>query len=324
MTSEMDTETQSQSYVDSAVSPLHSIFQGAAQASPDVIPALTSFEFDASGRRGGPAIDKGLGQASMGGSIVNLTNTIVGGGILALPFAFASSGFVLGTFFLLLFGVAAFFGLHLLTHCAFELGLPSSFRKVTAKALPGWSNFIDGIVAFKCFGVATSYLVVIGDTAPALIGGQREAWVLFGAFCTAPLCFMANIDGLKFTSAISLAFIVYLTLMVVILAAVSPSAVATHEELFPLTNATDELDNATITNSTSLAEVFTSGYTTLAAFNGLTMANLTVFVFGFTCHQNILPVANELQRSSPRRVSIVSAASIGAAFAFYLMVAVAG
>jgi amino acid permease len=320
----MDTETQDRSYVDTAVSPLHSVFQGEAVV-PPVIPALTSFEFDASGRRGGPAIDKGLGQANMGGSIINLTNTIVGGGILALPFAFASSGFLLGTFFLLLFGVAAFFGLHLLTLCAFELGLPSSFRKVTSKALPGWSNFIDAIVAFKCFGVATSYLVVIGDTTTSLFGGQREAWVLFGAFCTAPLCFMANIDGLKFTSAVSLAFIVYLTFMVVILAAMSPAASATHEEFFPLINATD-LDNATAvtTNSTSLAETFTSSSTTLASFNGVTMANLTVFVFGFTCHQNILPVANELRRSSPRRVSIVSAASIGAAFAFYLMVAVAG
>jgi amino acid permease len=311
-------------HADSAASPLHAESQDESLVPPTATPAVSSFEFDDRGQRGGHVLD-GLGRASMGASIVNLTNTIVGGGILALPFAFASSGFLLGSVFLVVFGLASLLGLHLLAQCAFKLGLPSSFRKVTATALPGWSNFIDGIVAFKCFGVATSYLVVIGDTTTSLFGGQREAWVMFGACCTAPLCFMANLDGLKFTSAASLVFIVYLTLMVFVFAALAPGVRHKSIQVFNV-NVTDSI-NATATafvNTTSTLDSSARGSTMLAAFDGSTIANLTVLVFGFTCHQNILPVANELQHGSPRRVSFVSAASIGAAFTVYLMVAVSG
>ena len=54
------------------------------------------------------------------------------------------------------------------------------------------------------------------------------------------------------------------------------------------------------------------------------MPALTVFVFGFTCHQNIIPLANELQGVTQARIDAVSAASIGAACVVYFAVAVAG
>ena len=42
----------------------------------------------------------------------------------------------------------------------------STFHSVAKKAMPDFVVFIDGAVAVKCFGVATSYLIVIGDTMP--------------------------------------------------------------------------------------------------------------------------------------------------------------
>ena len=62
-----------------------------------------------------------------------------------------------------MFGAASAFGLHLLACCALKLGKPCSFRRVTEEALPpaiGW--IVDATVAVKCFGVATSYLIVVG------------------------------------------------------------------------------------------------------------------------------------------------------------------
>jgi len=68
-----------------------------------------------------------------------------------------------------------------------QVGLPGNFRTVASAALPGngWAVAVDLIVASKCFGVATSYLVVIGDTLPPVVrqcGGpvwlaRRKLWV---------------------------------------------------------------------------------------------------------------------------------------------------
>ena len=129
--------TESPVNLASTASPLHAGSNDGlvpqTEQPPIVTPSISSsFEFDARGQRGDNA--GSMGRATLTSSIVNLTNTIVGGGILALPYAFASSGYLLGTLFLLVFGLASFLGLFLFSQCAFKLGLPSSFRKVTATA----------------------------------------------------------------------------------------------------------------------------------------------------------------------------------------------
>jgi hypothetical protein len=89
-----------------------------------------SFEFeDASSSRNQPQLPYDHAGSSIIGSIINLTNTIVGSGILALPFAFASSGMLLGTTFLFLFSSASGFGLHLLAVSAFKVETKNAFFK---------------------------------------------------------------------------------------------------------------------------------------------------------------------------------------------------
>ena len=57
----------------------------------------------------------------------NLSNTILGSGMLGLPAAFVAWGLTLGTAALVTFGAAAGFTLHLLSECADEVGRPSGF-----------------------------------------------------------------------------------------------------------------------------------------------------------------------------------------------------
>lgn len=54
------------------------------------------------------------------------------------------------------------------------------------------------------------------------------------------------------------------------------------------------------------------------------MRALPIFVFSFTCHQNIISISNELARPTPRRVMTLVAAAVGAAAAVYLAIAHAG
>ena len=55
-----------------------------------------------------------------------------------------------------------------------------------------------------------------------------------------------------------------------------------------------------------------------------TIQNLAIFVFSFTCHQNIFAVVNELKNRTQFRMDMVIVASIGSALLLYLVVALEG
>lgn len=240
----------------------------------------------------------------------NLANTIVGSGMLALPHAFAASGYLLGTVFLIVFGLAAAFGLHLLACCAMEIGLPCTFRKVTSEAMPGdgFNMAIDAIIALKCFGVACSYLIVVGDSMPKVVdqisdGGpewlhHRRIWVTFGLCCVSPLCFFESMDKLAFTSGLSLAFVAFLMVMVFAYSVGDESEACGGDDC--------------------------EGGDSLVIFDSDTMSTLTVFIFGYTCHQNIFAIANEIRQPSTPRIDRVILVAVTIALLVYLVVAVSG
>lgn len=58
-------------------------------------------------------------------------------------------------------------GLHLLCISAKTVKTrPASFYTLCHVAIPRWTFLIDLAIAIKCFGVAISYLVVVGDLMP--------------------------------------------------------------------------------------------------------------------------------------------------------------
>ena len=114
----------------------------------------------------------GMGKASPFSCTVNLANTVVGAGMLGLPHAFSEAGSFVGVLLLILAGVASALSLHLLAVCQQTVGeKPSSFYTIAHAAFPALTSVIDIAVAIKCFGVATSYLIVIGDLMPKAIPG---------------------------------------------------------------------------------------------------------------------------------------------------------
>jgi hypothetical protein len=96
--------------------------------------------------------------ASIFSCFVNLANTILGSGMLGLPYAFAHTGWIFGSCMILVCGMSSSFALHTLALCALEVPGPSSFYAVANNVLPMFTALIDFAVAIKCFGVATSYV----------------------------------------------------------------------------------------------------------------------------------------------------------------------
>ena len=116
-----------------------------------------------------------IGQASWASSVINLVNTIVGAGVLAMPLALSRMGILLGVFVMLWSGLTAGFGLYLQTACARYLDRgTASFFALSQITYPNAAVIFDAAIAIKCFGVGVSYLIIIGDLMPGVVRGFSE------------------------------------------------------------------------------------------------------------------------------------------------------
>jgi amino acid permease len=145
-------------------------------------------------------------------------------------------------------------------------------NKLANLTYPQASILFDVAIALKCFGVAISYLVVIGDVMPSIVLGMgcdnpilisRHFWLLVSAILMMPLTFLKRMDSLKYTSFAGLLSVVYLV------------GIAFWNFYKP--DATRPPLNA--------------GMEAFVDYSPAMPKSFSVFVFSFTCHQNVEHVA---------------------------------
>lgn len=275
-----------------------------------------------------------LNRASIPALTFTLSNTILGAGVLGIAHAFATSGYLLGLVLLLFAAAASAFGLHLLAASARSLRTSpptaSSFYTVARACLPSAAPLIDLAVAIKCFGVSISYLIVIGDLIPTAVasifpswtdphqdgvGGRaavnatlrlwlatsRRAWItLLMAGVALPLSCLRSLNALRFTSSISILFVSTLAVLITLYAFV-PSTF----DPCPTPPAHSDDNNAC------------KGSTYDVNLSLDTMKVFPVFIFAFTCAQNIFTVHNELRNNSAVRVDTVIGSAVLLALFLY-------
>lgn len=258
-------------------------------------------------KRGGRGKDGGHGEASMSSSVINLLNTIVGAGTLAMPAALSHFGILLGTIVIIWSGFTSAFGLYLQSRCARYIDRgSSSFFALSQMTYPNAAVIFDAAIAIKCFGVGVSYIIIIGDLMPGVVLGfdsraedvpflmDRNFWITAFMFIIIPLSFLRRLDSLKYTSLIALVSIGYLIILVV------------------YHFGTDIVDNR--------GEVRV--ITWAGPLEALT--SLPVVIFAYTCHQNMFSILNEIQDNTPRSIVGVILSSIGSAASIYVLVAITG
>ncbi|KAL6857812.1 hypothetical protein ACO1O0_005255 [Amphichorda felina] len=188
-------------------------------------------------RRRGKDVRHGGGQASMLSSIVNLLNTIVGAGTLAMPSVLSHTGIMLGVILILWSGMCSAFGLYLQSKCARYLDRgTSSFFALSQITYPNAAVLFDLAIAVKCFGVGVSYMIIIGDLMPGVVRGfdghagqypyliDRHFWITAFMLLVIPLSFLRRLDSLKYTSIVALVSIGYLIVLVIYHFAADPHA----------------------------------------------------------------------------------------------------
>ena len=89
-----------------------------------------------------------------------------------MPSALSKMGIFLGIFVIAWAGLTAGFGLYLQTRCARYIDRGHvSFAALSQLTYPNLSILFDAAIAVKCFGVAVSYLIIIGDLMPRVVEG---------------------------------------------------------------------------------------------------------------------------------------------------------
>lgn len=233
--------------------------------------------------------------ASVQSSVINLTKTIIGAGLLAIPFAFRADGIVLGIVLILIAAITSSYGLYIVGKVSPRIPGDTSYFALCAITYPKLTLLFDFSIAIQCFGVALSYLVLIGDLVPSLMGDiiSRHQAILFSLVIILPLVSFRKLDSLKIGSLIGLLAIGYLTVLVI------------SHSIF------DDWSK-------------TQGHVKVVEVGALSdiLSTFSIIIFAFTAAQNICSIINEIQDVSKLNFVIASANII--ASVLFITVGIAG
>ncbi|KAJ9573587.1 hypothetical protein L9F63_009041, partial [Diploptera punctata] len=177
---------------------------------------------------GGKQSDDDKQQSSLPLASFNYINSIIGSGVIGIPYALHQAGFGIGLILLVLVAVATDYSLVLMIRSG-HLSGAFSYQGLMEAAFgkPGYIllSFLQFIYPFIAM---VSYNVVVGDTltkvlirltgiSPGSLLSHREIVVAFATvFITAPLCLYRDIAKLAKISFLSLVFISFILITIFI------------------------------------------------------------------------------------------------------------
>lgn len=163
------------------------------------------------------------GHTSFGMSVFNLSNAIMGSGILGLSFAMANTGIVLFTILLVGVAILSLYSVHLLLVTAKEGG-SLIYEKLGERAF-GWPGKMAafGSIIMQNIGAMSSYLFIVKYELPEVIRAflaleeNSGEWYLNGNYLVVfvsigvilPLSLLKNLGYLGYTSGFSLSCMVF-------------------------------------------------------------------------------------------------------------------
>ena len=247
-----------------------------------------------------------------------ILSTMIGGGFLSLPLAFQQSGsFLLGPLMLITVAFISDFCFRLLVASANHLSPPHkdrpgkhSFESIASAAFGPRAYVLSmALVVFTCFSMAVGYCVLLRDMVEPITdliplqyipsNWLHKNLILFTimVFVT-PLNTLRSFTGLKSYSGAASMMSIFILGSCIVFRSIqcnidAPDPFYKHLTFFP-EDPRNLLDSAPI------------------------------YISSFICHFNILPVHNELQQPTPKRVSWWLRSTTWFAALFYLIIGFAG
>lgn len=151
---------------------------------------------------------------------LNLVNSIIGGGMLALPFALRNCGVLFGALLILGFFFLSWYTGVLMTRVG-SLGHGTTVADMSQAAFGTPGRVLAELsIILSCFGATVGYLVIVGDVMSPYVNllfpvDRRLVILFFGLLVCFPLSCLRRISLLRFTSFVALVFILYLVALIV-------------------------------------------------------------------------------------------------------------
>ncbi|XP_058414421.1 sodium-coupled neutral amino acid symporter 2 isoform X1 [Diceros bicornis minor] len=279
------------------------------------------------------------GTTSFGMSVFNLSNAIVGSGILGLSYAMANTGIALFIILLTFVSIFSLYSVHLLLKTANEGG-SLLYEQLGHKAFGLVGKLAaSGSITMQNIGAMSSYLFIVKYELPLVIQALMNIedttglWYLNGDYLVLlvslvlilPLSLLRNLGYLGYTSGLSLMCMMFFLIVVICKKFQIPCPV----EVALIIN---ETVNSSLTQpTTAFASAVAFNMTEDDAcrpryfiFNSQTVYAVPILTFSFVCHPAILPIYEELKGRSRRRMMNVSKISFFAMFLMYLLAALFG
>lgn len=165
---------------------------------------------------GGGDRSGGGGNSSVLGASFNFVNSIVGCGIVGIPYAVQQCGFIVGIIMLTYVAILIYHSVLMLIECGLKVN-KLDFEELSEHLL-GWKGYYATTIFMFLFayGAQVAYLVVIGDTIPVVAGlfypsdssilTDRKAVIgLTATFVILPLCLLRDLSTLAWSSLVSIA-----------------------------------------------------------------------------------------------------------------------
>nr|XP_020467471.1 sodium-coupled neutral amino acid transporter 3-like [Monopterus albus] len=268
------------------------------------------------------------GKTSFGMSVFNLSNAIMGSGILGLAFAMSNTGIILFVILLVLITILSAYSIHLLLKSAGVVGI-RAYEQLGNRAFGTPGKIVAAcVITMHNIGAMSSYLFIVKSELPLVIQaflGQTEntgEWFLNGnyliiivsIFIILPLAIMKQLGYLGYTSGFSLSCMVFFLISVIYKKFKIPCPLDdTHHNLTFIMQ-----DYHAMNGTDDLCEV------KLVTVNSQTVYTIPIMAFAFVCHPEVLPIYTELRDATKKRMQNVANISVLAMFLMYLLTAIFG
>jgi amino acid permease len=263
-------------------------------------------------------------------AVVNLEITMLGGGILLLPYVFKSLGLLVGPVALLIVAIMAYYTVHLLMECSKLTGL-HTYVGVGKAAFKQYGVALVNFVEFlNTYGVLTTYLIIVEEQVhvmlPLLPKWWQENWVLASnqglliilvVGVVLPLSLVPKISYLRFSSFLSLMLTGFAAIVVIFRSGESLyqqglSNVIEGVHLFGYTAPSGSSSGGGAPENCQLYLITSDLPGALGA--------LPIMFLAFTCHINVFHIYREVR---PRHIVVLdSIAALDFVFTFIYYVIV--
>eukprot|EP00035_Acanthoeca_spectabilis_P031672 m.15235 g.15235 ORF g.15235 m.15235 type:complete len:459 (+) comp4890_c0_seq2:336-1712(+) len=241
------------------------------------------------------------GRSSIPEASFNLINSIVGAGMIGIPFAFKEAGLITGIFLMIMMGVLTDYSLRLLIHLS-EVSGRSTYQNLVFY-YAGRSGFIALSFAqfmFPFFGMC-AYSIIVGQMYPLVftvmfgdtfLSDRHPVIAIMSLLVMIPLALKRDIAGLARWSLLAIAGVVFLAFALII----GGTTVEHPKDRGPVPTVVEEN----------------------------VVQAIGVMAFAYVCHHNVFLVYESLKDANEARMAKATHLSLGTSCVLMLVVGIAG